>query len=214
MQTRFTVWSRYPGDGRLVRRIKRLLESSIELSDTILNAPTKPHDIGLNGKVLSGVQKRLSAERTDLGEVATLQKLLAVAEFPRKFNKQLSYKFWEGFFWRRCVDESVFFNAWTMLMHSSSTFAQFYIDTFCPATLKIFYNGSSLFSAQDEKLRPKICIRMNTSRQLIATLFEVAVETMSKDVVHKDDVKLFKCMRRVLDEQLQRVEPAATGVFG
>ncbi len=200
----------------LFRRIYRLLHSSIYADDNI-KSPRVDRKVILNDEIIAKVQLQMPPGISE----ANRARVDELSELKRRFNSEgddnYSVLFWTGFFqrWIRMRDNYVTTaGEKTLTNHSLAAFTEFYIDMFCSQVMHVNYDQCPVFAdVLDKNLRPDLCIGTKTNPMLWIAVIEVSTDKMI-DEYHRDDVKLFKCMRKVLDHQLTRVTLQHGGVFG
>jgi len=199
----------------LYRRIYRVLHSSI-FADNNIKPPRVDRKVILNDEIIAKIKLQMPTgiSETNRARVDELSELKR--RFDNEGDDNYSTLFWTGFFqrWIRLRDNYVIVGEKTLMNHSVSAFAEFYIDMFCNQVMHINYDNCPVFAdVLDKNLRPDLCIGTKTNPLLWIAVVEVSIDNMS-DEYHRDDVKLFKCMRKVLDHQLTRVTLQHGGVFG
>lgn len=199
----------------LYRRIYRLLHASI-CADNNIKPPRVDRKVILNEEIIAKIKLQMPPGISEANR-ARVDDLL---EFKRRFNNEgndnYSVVFWTGFFqrWIRLRDNYIISGEKTLGNHSIAAFAEFYIDSFNSQLMHVNYDQCPVFAdVLDKNLRPDLCIGTKTNPLLWISVMEVSTDKMT-DEYHRDDVKLFKCMRKVLDHQLTRVALHHGGVFG
>jgi hypothetical protein len=199
----------------LYRRIYRLIHASIYV-DNSMKLPRVDRKVILNDEIIAKIKLQMppgmsEANRSRVDELSELKR-----RFENDGDDNYSVVFWTGFFrrWIRLRDNFDIFGEQTLANQSIASFAEFYIDTFGSQVMQINYDQCSVFAdVPDKNLRPDLCIGTRTNPLLWTCVIEVSTDKMT-DEYHRDDVKLFKCMRKVLDHQLTRVTMPYGGVFG
>lgn len=170
----------------------------------------------MNDQIIQSVKSKLPPSLSEQSKL----RVDDLHDLTKKFNGEgnASYRetFWLGFFlrWIRLRDNFVIKGEKTLTNQSIGAFTEFYIDMFCNDLIEINYDQCPVFAdVVDKNLRPDLCIGTKTNPTLYIAVIEVSPDKLI-DEYHKDDVKLFKCMRKVLDHQLSRVKFSHGGVFG
>lgn len=181
-----------------------------------MKLPRVDRKVILNDEIIAKIKLQLplgmsEKTRSNVEELAELK-----YRFDNEGEDNHSVVFWTGFFlrWMRLRDNFDIFGEKTLGNQSIAAFTEFYIDTFGSQVMQINYDQCPVFAdVPDKTLRPDLCIGTRTNPLLWTCVIEVSTDKMT-DEYHKDDVKLFKCMRKVLDHQLTRVTLQYGGVFG